>query len=489
MIDFAFYAGLIVISVSTISIICSLLTVFILHTLQTWNGYVLLVYAVAVSQFFYDASFYFLIPRNNNDMFCIYRAWNSTSGIAVILWINVMSSLVLYTTCYLVSFRVKDYFLIMTTAIGALSLAIGVPDFITCLVFPSSNVTNWIYFGIRLGSILYNILTYLFISGLIHLPYSVSFCNWTLSDFGLRRKTNDLLIVLISRLKYYPIVQVITRIVALMWDAKFRFSEYPWSHDGNVNVLILQLFYDITNPFAGIGYFLVFLWVQPSAYQCFALLCRHAQYYLCLGCIQQPPPLSSITNRILEQQRYLSKKYMSNRFSQSYIKEEVISHIPSRSLSNTASPLHHSVNQSTSPVVSNEQHFSVEEPVQKLTANSADSFPVKDFYLYSFDMDENILFAELRNQIHSTEPVVSQELHETNYSRNSDAPLPIIGSLSTISRDGRSSIGTDRGSTSFSSVQNGNSMFFAHGRPSIATAIQSFDNRNPGDSKVDNDIL
>lgn len=201
--------------------------------------------------------------------FCLYRAWNSASGVSVILWINVMSTLVLYTTVYLVSFRVKDYFYLMSCIIVALSFLMGIPDFVTCLREPNDNRTNWIYFGIRLVSIFYNILVYIFITILLRLPYSISLCNWTISDIGLRRKTNDLLVVLVRRLKYYPIVQVISRVAALVWDVKYGFGQYSWAQNTSVTEVVVQILYDITNPCAGIGYFVVFLWVQPSAYACF----------------------------------------------------------------------------------------------------------------------------------------------------------------------------------------------------------------------------
>eukprot|EP01033_Poteriospumella_lacustris_P012923 gene12923-9243_t len=230
-------AGSLVLVITTISIVASLTTIHIMNKMNVWNGYVLLVYAVAVAQTFYDVSFYFLLGGSDEMGFCLYRAWNSASGVSVILWINVMSTLVFYTTLYMVSFRVKDYFYHMSCVIIALSLLMGIPDFITCLREPNDNQTNWIYYGIR--------------------------------DIGLRRKTNDLLVVLVRRLKYYPIVQVISRVAALIWDAQYGFGEYTWAQNKSVMEVVVQILYDITNPCAGIGYFLVFLWVQPSAYACF----------------------------------------------------------------------------------------------------------------------------------------------------------------------------------------------------------------------------
>lgn len=262
-------AGSLVLVITTISIVASLTTIHIMNKMNVWNGYVLLVYAVAVAQTFYDVSFYFLLGGSDEMGFCLYRAWNSASGVSVILWINVMSTLVFYTTLYMVSFRVKDYFYHMSCVIIALSLLMGIPDFITCLREPNDNQTNWIYYGIRLVSIFYNILVYIFITVLLHLPYSISLCHWTISDIGLRRKTNDLLVVLVRRLKYYPIVQVISRVAALIWDAQYGFGEYTWAQNKSVMEVVVQILYDITNPCAGIGYFLVFLWVQPSAYACF----------------------------------------------------------------------------------------------------------------------------------------------------------------------------------------------------------------------------
>lgn len=109
---------------------------------------------------------------------------------------------------------------------------------------------------------------------MINLPYRSQICGWTLSDFAMRRKTNELIIALVTRLRYYPIVQIVTGICGIWWDLEFGFDPVRGSPEHYTLVeTICTFMYAITNPWAGIGYFLIFLYVQPSAYK---FLCHKA---------------------------------------------------------------------------------------------------------------------------------------------------------------------------------------------------------------------
>jgi hypothetical protein len=270
--EIVWIAGSLLMGISILSIICSAITLYILHQINNWNGYIKLVYLLAVWQIFYDLSFFFLIPYQYHDFYCAYRGWNSGSGIAVVIVINLMSALVLHTVIYLKAFRIKVYFRWIWLIILIIAFTFGILDFYSCVQYPNSNVTNWIYFSLRAGSITFNAIVFISITILLNLPYSVKCLSWTLSDFALRRKTNDLLIILVGRLKYYPIVQIFTRIFAIWWDLEYGFQQTAWTGHYSTEKLIVQLAYDITNPFAGIGYFFVFLCVQPTAYAYFSYL-------------------------------------------------------------------------------------------------------------------------------------------------------------------------------------------------------------------------
>ena len=83
---------IILFSVTILSLLCGFLTLYIIQSMQTRNGYVLLVFALAFIHILYNLS-YFL--RFANDVsFCPYKALNSATGTAVCLCINTMSMII-----------------------------------------------------------------------------------------------------------------------------------------------------------------------------------------------------------------------------------------------------------------------------------------------------------------------------------------------------------------------------------------------------------
>lgn len=80
------------------------------------------------------------------------------------------------------------------------------------------------------------------------------------------------MILLANRLQYYPVIQIISRAAAAWWDVKYGFNADSWSENYDTNKQVAQYIYDITNPFAGIGFCCVFLYVQPTMYRQFQRL-------------------------------------------------------------------------------------------------------------------------------------------------------------------------------------------------------------------------
>lgn len=257
---------IILFSVTIVSLLCGFLTLYIIQSMQTRNGYVLLVFALAFIHILYNLS-YFL--RFANDVsFCPYKALNSATGTAVCLCINTMSMIIYYTAMYQVSFRVRPHFWKIMTFVVGCSCAVGLAEGISCAIDPSFYKIYWLFFAVRFGSIIFNSLIYIIVTVTINLPYRSQICGWTLSDFAMRRKTNELIIALVTRLRYYPIVQILTGICGIWWDLEFGFDPVRGSPEHYTLVeTICTFMYAITNPWAGIGYFLIFLYVQPSAYK------------------------------------------------------------------------------------------------------------------------------------------------------------------------------------------------------------------------------
>ncbi len=78
--------------------------------------------------------------------------------------------------------------------------------------------------------------------------------------------------VLAMRLQYYCIVQTVTRIGASWYQIHYGFNEYD-SHDASTMESIAFLCESALTPLAGVGYLLVFLCIQPEAWEKVKLMC------------------------------------------------------------------------------------------------------------------------------------------------------------------------------------------------------------------------
>eukprot|EP01034_Spumella_vulgaris_P039812 gene39812-49200_t len=86
------------------------------------------------------------------------------------------------------------------------------------------------------------------------------------STSGRGAMQDDPVRVLASRIKYYPIVQIVSRAGAAWYEFAYGFDTDSYSSDMSTTQTIALYFYGMCVPTAGIGYFLVFLIVQPAAY-------------------------------------------------------------------------------------------------------------------------------------------------------------------------------------------------------------------------------
>jgi hypothetical protein len=289
--------GSLIFAISLIAAICGVTAVYLIYRVNRWNGYLLLVYTITLYQLVYDLSYFLLPGFENSIIYDIYSALNIIGGTAVTLWINVVSCVLLYTVYRLKSFDVKYYYHYINVTIFLLSASLAIGTIYWYHTYPGNFHLDWVYFWVRVGSIIANVIVYLTVAIKLQNPRawlrrmwrniwlllcpnllrtttqsraaSSSYC--CLPPGKLQRKTmkatNALLLLLITRLKYYPLVQIITRAAATWWDVRYGFSPDAWSGTYNTQKSVSQLFYDITNPFAGIGFFLVMLYVQPSVYK------------------------------------------------------------------------------------------------------------------------------------------------------------------------------------------------------------------------------
>lgn len=283
-----FVAASIITVLATSSLFASTLTIKLLYAINMWNGYMILVYNLTVCQAIFDASFYFLIGFRNPICLGLFRFLTIFSGSAVTLWTNVISTVICYIVAYRKSFNLAEYMNTFNISIVITSLLLSVAEAILYASRGSDMdfTADSIYYWFRLVSIVVNIINHLIIT--YHLQVltagyyqvhkgSISNSNPTsnipifilLTSFFRKTavKANPLEI-LSSRLKYYPLVQIFSRLGASWWEFQYGFRPNSFDSGSFTPEKTVSFYmYAICNPSAGLGYFLVFLIVQPLAYE------------------------------------------------------------------------------------------------------------------------------------------------------------------------------------------------------------------------------
>jgi hypothetical protein len=273
------------------SLIASLLTIFVIIYMRQWNGYLLLIVSMVFFQIVYDVNF--LLGVYPGFTACL--AWNFLDvlgGLSLSFWTNILSYVVMYIVINIESFDIfgnYHYFCILTVVIpfilAVLAMTTIIPateddekPFSFCVYdgSPFSLVLANIYYWSRIGSILFNIFAFFYItwrvkslhiisddSSVSHLAKTTSIetrghtSTLSLSQrhgtIGYRTHSMEeqriAIATLAARIKYYPIAQVISRSGAI-WS---EFRNYRYSS------FTSEIMNAITGPTLGIFCFLIFL--------------------------------------------------------------------------------------------------------------------------------------------------------------------------------------------------------------------------------------
>jgi hypothetical protein len=266
------HIGVLIILISTsISLICCLSIIRIIYTIGKWNGYYSIVFTLALFQAIYNLSFYLLPGYGYFTVISIYQFFSVFSQLGVCFWTNAISLLLLYTISYLQQSNTKliqrySLFIIVPFS-AAISLA-----FVLLSVFRRHDKSlDYLYFWIRAVSLLANITVFIIVSYIFDQTRCIGVIDFCCKhDFALRDKTHDLITVLTNRLKYYPIVQIVSRCACLWWEYKYgvsltSFDEGNYGLEKEISFYLYCLF----APIDGIGYFSAFLLVHPEANRIF----------------------------------------------------------------------------------------------------------------------------------------------------------------------------------------------------------------------------
>lgn len=192
-----------------LSLLASSLTIFLIHAVGRWNGYMRLIYAMTLCQIIYDLNF-FLLPGNDIALMSFMNVFLSTfGGLSVTFFTNVLSVIVVYVVKNQRLGKNLTHFWTCAGVCIIPSLAYGLACAVIDLKSESESttasdhmkITAFIYNVARMASISFNALA----------------CAWVLivlNRKGSRGKGDTSLqpvFAMVSRLIFYPVCQVQAR--------------------------------------------------------------------------------------------------------------------------------------------------------------------------------------------------------------------------------------------------------------------------------------
>lgn len=311
---------IILLSADSVSIVCSLLTLWTIHRVNRWNGYTKLIFHLALAQLLYDLST-FLIPISGSLSYFIYVGYRSIFGSVTTLLTNVIAITVSYTVAKFRVFEVSKYLSTLIPLIYLPSITLG----ILIGIYLDSNlfeIFSGIYFWLRVISISFNILSYLYVTiilysssssssnsmntfttstttlttNTIHATYHQNIRNQQIQHRGWNHTSTisspttspsplngngnttaamfssstaaayqyDPLRAFVRRFQYYPLIQVICRCAVSWYEYVYG---YTYNYDSSDSLLqrVLIFFYVIFLPSLGTFYFLIYISVSPNA--------------------------------------------------------------------------------------------------------------------------------------------------------------------------------------------------------------------------------
>jgi len=254
---------------SSFSAVCTLITLLLIWDIRAksrWNPQQILVTSMTLAQLLYSLSL-IILSRCSDCKYLLYYncscAWGQAllmfSGISQTLLINCLIGVIVFVVSTGHSLKLRKY--LVRLHLGVL-IAAGIPTFLLLLgehdAQQSSLVTNsllW-YYIVRVASIAANILALVFL--------------WLqLSRLGFVHRKQHPVSVLCRRIVWYPVVQTITRSGAVWFDFLYFTARHPDQYVHHGDYVAWTFVYPILNPLAGVFFFLVFLALQPFAYEAF----------------------------------------------------------------------------------------------------------------------------------------------------------------------------------------------------------------------------
>lgn len=256
---------------SALSAICCIINIILIRSLRKWNFFLAILFYTALCETIYSSTFYFNFCVDwGRDFNAVIAFFQIFSGIAVTLWTNVLSCVILYILKYRQAAHIAEHFM-------KLSLMVYIPaigDALAQLLswyeedWYAAYVSAKVYYWIRVVSILFNFFVFAYI-----------YRKMVRMRGTLVRPTpgEKSMFVVANRMMYYPIIQFLSRVFNAIYEEKYKFGQY--TDVVPTGQFLMRCLVCVTQPSAGIGFLVVFLLFQPRARETLVslLLCRYVE--------------------------------------------------------------------------------------------------------------------------------------------------------------------------------------------------------------------
>ncbi len=259
----------IVLAVASVSLLADLLTVSLIVSMGKRTGFLMLVMSLSMSQLLYDIGFFFRNSAEESQgpaafdfLTFTYIFTQIVGGIATTLITNAIAFIVAIIAFTLRSYDIAAnlkyiagwiFFLAFVPAMCAAILRLTSPEL---WYYP-----YYYYISLRAVSIVVNIV----LCGMLIVRLN------GMGIYIFSGKSNDSIhpiAALSSRMILYPIIQVLTRLGAIWMELAYPAGTVADDdsalHD-DPNYRIALTLFSIFGPAAGIGFFVVFIFMQPKA--------------------------------------------------------------------------------------------------------------------------------------------------------------------------------------------------------------------------------
>lgn len=235
--------------IGVIAFLCSITTIYLIRKMKL-NGFLLILLSLSVCQMVYDIAFLFLIGGHDDWYLSMFLLFDLAGELSVAIW-TVLLSIIMFRIVYtLKTVNIyREYPVYLTTAITVpLVLDILALSLHRLDVDPLSTAYR-IYYWMRLIAVIVNIVLFIITNIIVLRLYKRV-------EAGILTVTQaECIRILVQRMRWYSVVQILLRVGPSWYE----------NNSQTLQSAPARIVYFFTAPATGIGYFLVFLVMQPGA--------------------------------------------------------------------------------------------------------------------------------------------------------------------------------------------------------------------------------